>query len=195
MMATSLCGEIYDQSEPDNKLRCLVKNCTSMYVDAEMGRSSTYTALIRIKQTCAIYGVPSPYRYKRRTLAASWDASDADMLVKALLFYIKRFNPDVIYIDNMVFILNNMDVNDPTSAKRIADIDALCRQYGVTIVLVAHGNKAAEDANLAGTAGTMTMRLSAYGLAIQEGEENEPGSLNTLSHRRPGRVVLTVCPT
>lgn len=175
MMATSLCGEIYDQSEPDNKLRCLVKNCTSMYVDAEMGRSSTYTALIRIKQTCAIYGVPSPYRYKRRTLAASWDASDADMLVKALLFYIKRFNPDVIYIDNMVFILNNMDVNDPTSAKRIADIDALCRQYGVTIVLVAHGNKAAEDANLAGTAGTMTMRLSAYGLAIQEGEEDEPG--------------------
>ncbi len=175
MMATSLCGEIYDQSEPDNKLRCLVKNCTSMYVDAEMGRSSTYTALIRIKQTCAIYGVPSPYRYKRRTLAASWDASDADMLVKALLFYIKRFNPDVIYIDNMVFILNNMDVNDPTSAKRIADIDALCRQHGVTIVLVAHGNKAAEDANLAGTAGTMTMRLSAYGLAIQEGEEDEPG--------------------
>lgn len=175
MMATSLCGEVYDQSEPDNKLQCLVKNCSSLYIDAEMGRSSTYTALIRIKQTCAIYGNPTPYRYKQRTRAASLDAADADKLVRALQYYIVTFKPDVIYIDNMVFILNNMDVNDPTSAKRIADIDALCRQHHVTIVLVAHGNKSAEDANLAGTAGTMTMRLSAYGLAIEEGEIEEPG--------------------
>ena len=175
LMATSLCGETYDQSEPNNKLACLVKHCKSMYIDAEMGRSSTYTALIRIKQTCALYGCPTPYHYKQRTRAASWDAADADRLVMALQYYIYKFSPDVIYIDNMVFILNNMDVNDPTSAKRIADIDALCRQHGVTIVLVAHGNKAAEDANLAVTAGTMTMRLSAYGLAIQEGEMEEPG--------------------
>ena len=175
MMATSLCGEVYDQSEPEHKLQCLVKNCSSLYIDAEMGRSSTYTALIRIKQTCAIYGNPVPYRYKQRTRAASLDAADADKLVRALNYYIVTFKPDVIYIDNMVFILNNMDVNDPTSAKRIAEIDALCRQHHVTIVLVAHGNKSADDVNLAGSAGTMTMRLSAYGLAIQEGESDEPG--------------------
>ena len=175
MMATSLCGEVYDQSEPEHKLQCLVKNCSSLYIDAEMGRSSTYTALIRIKQTCAIYGNPVPYRYKQRTRAASLDAADADKLVRALNYYIVTFKPDVIYIDNMVFILNNMDVNDPTSAKRIAEIDALCRQHHVTIVLVAHGNKSADDVNLAGSAGTMTMRLSAYGLAIEEGEESQPG--------------------
>lgn len=174
-MAASLCGEIADMSEEKNKLTCMVRNCTSMYIDAEMGRSSVYTALFRIKQTCEAYGIQVPYKYKQRTRSAYIDTRDANMLVRALKFYIITLRPNVIYIDNMVFVLNNMDVNDPTSAQRIAEIDALCHDYDVTIVLVAHGNKSAEDANLAGTAGTMVMRLSAYGLAIQEGETDKPG--------------------
>lgn len=175
LMAASLCGEIYDQSNPANKLQCLINNCTSMYIDAEMGRSSTYTALLRIKQTCSIYGFDTPYQYKRRTLSFSIEITNAEKIIRALRYYIINYHPDVVYIDNMVFLLNNMYVNDPTSANRIAELDALCRQYNVTIVLVVHGNKAAEDTNLTGTAGTMVMRISAYGLAIQEGETNEPG--------------------
>lgn len=180
MMATSLCGEIYDQSNPKNKLCCLLKNCKSMYIDAEMGRSSTYTALLRIKQTCAFYGNPTPYKYKQRTLAASFESAYTDMFIKAMHYYIIKYKPNVLYVDNMVFILNNMDVNDATSAQRITELDALCQKYGITIILVAHGNKASEDSNVTGAAGTATMRLSAYGLAIEEGEDKEPNKFKRI---------------
>lgn len=175
LMAASLTGEIYDMTDDKNKLTCLVKHCASLYIDCEMGRPSVYTALIRIKQTCEAYGHPTPYHYKQRSLATYIPTKDIDRLVDGIVYYIKNYHVDVIYLDNMVFALPEMDVNNQESAKRIADIDGLCHDYNVTVIIIAHGNKSADDANLAGVAGTAVMRLSAYGLAIEEGESKEPG--------------------
>lgn len=174
MMAASLCGEIWDVHEPAHKLKCLVKNCKSLYIDVEMGRGSTYSALFRIKMICESYNVHVPHCYKMRTRSVSVEAPTIDEILRGIQFHILKELPDVVYIDNMVFVLDNMDVNGPLSALRIAQIDSWCKKYNTTIVLVAHGNKSAEDVNIAGTAGTMVSRISSYILAIEPGDIEHP---------------------
>lgn len=160
MVATILCGKW-------GRLMGLLENAKVLVIDTEQKEAD---AQLVYNRTLTLAGLPKEDIYDRfQTFALrALDTTDKLNAVKAL---IAEFKPDIVFIDGVVDLMGNFNEVDDSkqiieelmrmSTKEVSGIDP-------AIVCVLHTNKANEDHNMRGHAGTMLAQKSGNVLEVSK---------------------------
>lgn len=160
MVATILCGKW-------GRLTGLLENAKVLVIDTEQKEAD---AQLVYNRTLTLAGLPKEDIYDRfQTFALrALDTNDKLNAVKAL---IAEFKPDIVFIDGVVDLMGNFNEVDDSkqiieefmrmSTKEVSGIDP-------AIVCVLHTNKANEDHNMRGHAGTMLAQKSGNVLEVSK---------------------------
>lgn len=149
------------------RLMGLLKNAKVLVIDTEQKEAD---AQLVYNRTLTLAGLPKEDIYDRfQTFALrALDTTDKLNAVKAL---IADFKPDIVFIDGVVDLMGNFNEVDDSkqiieelmrmSTKEVSGIDP-------AIVCVLHTNKANEDHNMRGHAGTMLAQKSGNVLEVSK---------------------------
>lgn len=160
MVAAILCGKW-------GRLVGLLENAKVLVIDTEQKEAD---AQLIYNRTLALAGLPKEDIYDRfQTFALrALDTKDKLEAVKAL---IADFKPDIVFIDGVVDLMGNFNEVDDSkqiieelmrmSTKEMSGIDP-------AIVCVLHTNKANDDHNMRGHAGTMLAQKSGNVLEVSK---------------------------
>lgn len=162
MVASILCGQW-------GRLKGLLENAKVLVIDTEQKDADAQTIYNR---TLELAGLPKEDIYERFQTFALRALGTKEKLeaVKAL---IADFKPDIVFIDGVVDLMGNFNEVDDSkeiieelmrmSTKEVSGIDP-------AIVCVLHTNKANEDHNMRGHAGTMLAQKAGNVLEVSKKE-------------------------
>lgn len=147
MVAAILCGKW-------GRLKGILEGAKVLVIDTEQKNADTQLVYNR---TLELAGLPKEDIYERFQTFA-FRALDTEQKLNAVKALIMEFKPDIVFVDGVVDLMGNF--NEVDDSKAI--IEELLRMttkevsgFDPAIVCVLHTNKAAEDHNMRGHAGTM----------------------------------------
>lgn len=147
MVAAILCGKW-------GRLKGILEGAKVLVIDTEQKNADTQLVYNR---TLELAGLPKEDIYER-FLTFAFRALDTEQKLNAVKALIMEFKPDIVFVDGVVDLMGNF--NEVDDSKAI--IEELLRMttkevsgFDPAIVCVLHTNKAAEDHNMRGHAGTM----------------------------------------
>lgn len=151
------------------RLRGLRHDAKVLVVDTEQKDADAQTIYNR---TLSLAGLPKEDIYDRFQTFA-FRALDTEAKLEAVKALIMEFKPDIVFIDGIVDLMGNFNEVDDSKAiieelirmstKEVSGVDP-------AIVCVLHVNKAADDHNMRGHAGTMLAQKSGNVLEVVKKE-------------------------
>ena len=148
-------------------LTCKVEGCNIVWIDTEQRHSDAKRIYLRALKMAGLSMEDNFSRFQMFHLRSFMN----DKKMESLKLIIKNCQPDIIFIDGIVDLINNF--NDVEESKNI--IDTLMRLStkeesgkNIAIVCVLHTNKAAEDRNMRGHLGTMLTQKAGTVLEVKK---------------------------
>ena len=148
-------------------LTCKVEGCNIVWIDTEQRHGDAKRIYLRALKMAGLSMEDNFSRFQMFYLRSFMN----DKKMNSLKLIIKNCQPDIIFIDGIVDLINNF--NDVEESKNI--IDTLMRLStkeesgkNIAIVCVLHTNKAAEDRNMRGHLGTMLTQKAGTVLEVKK---------------------------
>ena len=148
-------------------LTCKIEGCNIVWIDTEQRHSDAKRIYLRALKMAGLSMEDNFSRFQMFHLRSFMN----DKKMDSLKLIIKNCQPDIIFIDGIVDLINNF--NDVEESKNI--IDTLMRLStkeesgkNIAIVCVLHTNKAAEDRNMRGHLGTMLTQKAGTVLEVKK---------------------------
>lgn len=162
MVAAILCGKW-------GRLKGILEGAKVLVIDTEQKNADTQLVYNR---TLELAGLPKEDIYERFQTFA-FRALDTEQKLNAVKALIMEFKPDIVFVDGVVDLMGNF--NEVDDSKAI--IEELLRMttkevsgFDPAIVCVLHTNKAAEDHNMRGHAGTMLAQKAGNVLEVSKAD-------------------------
>lgn len=148
-------------------LTCKIEGCNIVWIDTEQRHGDAKRIYLRALKMAGLSMEDNFSRFQMFHLRSFMN----DKKMESLKLIIKNCQPDIIFIDGIVDLINNF--NDVEESKNI--IDTLMRLStkeesgkNIAIVCVLHTNKAAEDRNMRGHLGTMLTQKAGTVLEVKK---------------------------
>lgn len=162
MVAAILCGKW-------GRLKGILEGAKVLVIDTEQKNADTQLVYNR---TLELAGLPKEDIYERFQTFA-FRALDTEQKLNAVKALIMEFKPDIVFVDGVVDLMGNF--NEVDDSKAI--IEELLRMttkevsgFDPAIVCVLHTNKATEDHNMRGHAGTMLAQKAGNVLEVSKAD-------------------------